>query len=59
MNDIPILPQSGQKMMPIREFLWKQRFWFIIPFVVTLLCIAVLLIIIQSQPVIPFLYSVL
>jgi hypothetical protein len=38
-------------------FFWKNRLWWMIPFVVTLMVIAVLLVLAQSSPVAPFIYT--
>lgn len=39
------------------EFLWKERLWWMIPFVLTLLIVAILLIFAQTSPVAPFIYT--
>ncbi len=44
-------------MRELLEFVWKERLWWIIPFFVTLLVIALLLIFAQSPPIAPFLYT--
>lgn len=44
-------------MRELLQFFWKERLWWMIPFVVTLLIIAVLLIFAQSSPIAPFLYT--
>ncbi len=49
-----------EKLNTVKEllqFLWAERLWWIIPFVITLLIIAVLLVFAQSSPVLPFLYT--
>ncbi len=38
-------------------FLWKERAWWAAPFVIALLIIAVLVVLAQSPPVAPFLYT--
>ncbi|MBI3385836.1 hypothetical protein HY031_01995 [Candidatus Gottesmanbacteria bacterium] len=45
---------TGKELL---AFLWQERLWWIIPFVVTLLVIALLLIFAQSSPIMPFLYT--
>lgn len=39
------------------KFLWANKLWWMIPFVVTLVVIAVLIVLAQSSPVVPFLYT--
>ncbi len=39
------------------KFFWDNRLWWMIPFVVTLILVAVLLVLAQSSPVVPFLYT--
>lgn len=39
-------------------FLWKERLWWLVPFVVTLLLSALLLIFAHVSPVAQFLYTV-
>jgi hypothetical protein len=44
----------------IRElfrFLWTRRLWWIVPFVVTLLLVAVLLLVGEATGVAPFIYT--
>lgn len=52
------LVNRGGIVKELFEFLWRERLWWMIPFVVTLLVIGALLIFAQSSPVIPFLYTV-
>ena len=50
-----------EKLSTIRElfqYLWKERLWWMIPFVVTLLIVALLIVFGQASPVAPFLYTV-
>lgn len=44
-------------MGELLQFLWRERLWWMVPFVVTLLIVAVLVIFAQSSPVLPFLYA--
>lgn len=47
-------------MTTVRElldFFWKNRLWWMLPFVITLVVVAVLLVLAQSSPVVPFLYT--
>ncbi len=39
------------------QFFWENRLWWMIPFVVTLIVVAVLLVFAQSSPIAPFLYT--
>ena len=38
-------------------FLWEQRLWWLVPFVVMLLLFTALLIVAQSTPLAPFIYT--
>ena len=38
-------------------FLWKQRLWWLIPVVTLLLIFGVLLLLAQSSPIAPFIYT--
>ena len=38
-------------------FLWENRLWWIIPFVVVLILVGVLVIFAQTSPVSPFIYA--
>lgn len=38
-------------------FLWRRRLWWLIPFVATLLLVAVLLLVGQATGVAPFIYT--
>lgn len=37
--------------------LWKERLWWLVPFVATLVLVAFLLVFAQSSPLAPFLYT--
>ena len=39
------------------QFLWQQKLWWLIPFVVTLLVVAGLLLVGQATGVAPFIYT--
>ena len=39
------------------QFLWQRRLWWLIPFVVTLMLVAVLLLVGQVTGVAPFIYT--
>ncbi len=39
------------------SFFWRERLWWMIPFVVVLVIVALLLVFAQSSPIIPFLYT--
>ncbi len=39
------------------QFLWAQKLWWLIPFVVTLLLVAALLLVGQASGVAPFIYT--
>lgn len=38
-------------------FLWENRLWWIIPFVVMLLLVGILVVFAQTSPVAPFMYA--
>lgn len=49
-----------EKLSTVRElftFFWKERLWWMIPFVATLLIVGLLLVFAQSSPIAPFLYT--
>jgi hypothetical protein len=49
------------RMGTIKElfaFLWENRLWWIIPFVVVLVLFGVLVFFVQSSPVAPFMYAI-
>ena len=39
------------------HFIWKERMWWMAPFVITLLIVGLLLVFAQTSPIIPFLYT--
>lgn len=39
------------------RFFWKERMWWLIPFIVALVILALLLVFAQSSPIAPFLYT--
>lgn len=41
----------------LMQFLWAQKLWWLIPFVVTLLLVAALLLVGQATGVAPFIYT--
>lgn len=41
----------------LMRFLWKERLWWLIPFVLTLIIVALLLVFAQTSPIAPFLYT--
>lgn len=40
------------------EFFWKQKLWWMIPFVLLLLVLSIILIFAQATPLGPFIYTV-
>ena len=38
-------------------YLWKERLWWMIPFVITLVVVGTMLIVAQSSPILPFIYT--
>jgi uncharacterized membrane protein len=48
---------QASTIQELLRFFWKERLWWMIPFVVVLLVVALLLLFAQSSPIIPFLYT--
>jgi len=42
----------------LMTFLWRERLWWMIPFVLTIVVIAGMMIFLQATPVAPFLYTI-
>lgn len=42
----------------LSQFMWKEKLWWLIPFVMLLLIVGLLLIFAQSSPIAPFLYTI-
>jgi len=40
------------------QFMWEEKLWWMIPFVILLLIVGLLLIFAQSSPIAPFLYTI-
>ncbi len=52
--------QAASRANTIKElfaFLWENRLWWIIPFVVVLLLVGMLIVFAQTSPVAPFMYA--
>ena len=52
--------QLTNRLAVVRElfrFLWQQRLWWLIPMMVVLLLFGVLLLVAQTSPVAPFIYT--
>ena len=52
--------QAQSRAGTIKElftFLWENRLWWIIPFVVVLLLVGILIVFAQTSPVAPFMYA--
>lgn len=52
--------QVSDRAQIVRElivFLWEQKLWWMIPIVVVLLGFGILLILAQSSPIAPFIYT--
>ncbi len=52
--------QAESRADTIKElfaFLWANRLWWIIPFVVVLLLVGILIVFAQTSPVAPFMYA--
>lgn len=52
-NVVTGLGTAGELM----QFLWQRKLWWMIPFVATLLIVAVLLLVGQTTGVAPFIYT--
>ena len=53
-----VLATIGGTVKELLAFLWQERLWWMIPFVITLLVVAALLVFAQSSPVAPFIYTI-
>lgn len=53
-----VIATIGGSVKELLAFLWQERLWWAIPFVVTLLVVALLLVFAQSSPVGPFIYTI-
>jgi len=51
-----VVHQAGT-VKELLTFFWENRLWWMMPFVVTLVAVAVLLVVAQASPVSPFLYA--
>ncbi len=51
------IAEQASTVRELMRFFWQNRLWWMIPFVVTLIVVAVLLVLAQSSPVVPFLYT--
>ncbi|OGH42839.1 MAG: hypothetical protein A3B53_02220 [Candidatus Levybacteria bacterium RIFCSPLOWO2_01_FULL_42_15] len=40
------------------QFMWEEKLWWMVPFVILLLIVGLLLIFAQSSPIAPFLYTI-
>lgn len=47
----------GSVLLELCRFLWRQRLWWLIPLMIVLLGFGVLLVIAQSSPLAPFVYT--
>lgn len=52
-----LLQNKFTTIKELLHFLWSQKLWWFIPFVLVLILIAGLLIFAQSSPIAPFLYT--
>lgn len=53
----PKVLYQASAVRELLSFFWQNRLWWMIPFVVTLVIVAVLLVVAQASPVAPFLYA--
>ena len=54
------LEQATSRANTIKEllaFLWENRLWWIIPFVIVLVLVGLLIVFAQTSPVTPFMYA--
>jgi len=52
--------QAADRLEIVKEllvFLWQQKLWWMIPMVVVLITFGVLLVLAQSSPIAPFIYT--
>lgn len=55
-----VIKSAGSRAGVVKElfaFLWENKLWWIIPFVVVLLAVGILVIFAQTSPVAPFIYA--
>lgn len=55
-----VVQQVSSRANTIKEllaFLWENRLWWIIPFVIVLLLVGILIVFAQTSPVAPFMYA--
>ena len=57
MKWIKRLQRHSSVMGELFGFLWQQRLWWLIPMVTVLLIFGVLLLVAQSSPIAPFVYT--
>ncbi|MBI4355056.1 MAG: hypothetical protein HY597_01215 [Candidatus Omnitrophica bacterium] len=56
----PVMPRVKSRFGVVREllqFLWQQKLWWMIPMIIVLLLFGTLLIVAQSSPLAPFIYT--
>lgn len=53
----PAVVHQASTVKELLTFFWKNRLWWMIPFVVTLVIVGVLIVLAQASPVAPFLYT--
>ncbi len=51
------LKSKGGTINELFAFLWENRLWWIIPFVVIIIAVGILVVLAQASPVSPFIYA--
>jgi hypothetical protein len=49
----------SEEIKDLMKFLWKVKLWFLIPFMLVLIVLAVILIFAQSTGIAPFIYTLI
>jgi len=51
------MARRSSVMVELLRFLWHERLWWLIPMVIVLLVLGALLLLAQSSPIAPFVYT--
>ncbi len=59
MNVVKKVQTRGGEMGELLSFLWKNKLWFLIPFIVILLIFSAILIFASATGIAPFIYTLI
>ncbi len=59
MQTVENIKNRGGEMGDLLSFLWKNKLWFLIPFIVILLIFSVIIIFASATGVAPFIYTLI